>query len=127
MSTSKRCATVGCRAQADTTVSWSMRDDRAERTTDRVCSPCAESYLRRPALQARIEQPLTNPDNVLDQLTSAMERLSAERRKPTEDAQLVYRLHNIGEIADAALSAWEALDAHLTGGGALPNDWRNAR
>lgn len=52
---SATCATVGCRREATITISWSMRDNRSERTTERVCAECAESYLNRPALMARIE------------------------------------------------------------------------
>lgn len=44
-----RCATVGCRRTATEEVSYHYRGED-EKTTERVCTPCADSYERRPVL-----------------------------------------------------------------------------
>jgi hypothetical protein len=43
-----RCATVGCRSAATETITW---QDSGQPVTEQVCTPCAQSYARRPALQ----------------------------------------------------------------------------
>lgn len=48
-----RCATVGHGDRPAThEITWTWRGTRDEPVTEAVCGECADSYLRRPALQA---------------------------------------------------------------------------
>lgn len=43
----RKCATIGCKAEATEVIKYSYRRTIG---TDNVCTPCADSYARRPAL-----------------------------------------------------------------------------
>jgi hypothetical protein len=51
----RKCATVGCRAPATEVIKYRFRGERA---TDSVCSTCADSYERRPALNILARHPV---------------------------------------------------------------------
>jgi hypothetical protein len=49
---SAKCATVGCKNEPTEEITYTWPGDRDEQQKDKVCTPCAESYERRPALKA---------------------------------------------------------------------------
>jgi hypothetical protein len=51
----RKCATLGCKAQATQEIHFVFR---GEPMTEPVCTPCAESYERRPALAGLTRKPL---------------------------------------------------------------------
>lgn len=53
--TIRRCATVGCKADATEVIKYRLRGERA---TDSVCTPCADSYSRRPAITIIARHPI---------------------------------------------------------------------
>lgn len=57
-----KCATVGCRARSEGEVEW-------------FCTPCGESYARRPALRGRFI-PDTERGAHLDEISARTEALA---------------------------------------------------
>ena len=55
--TVRRCATIGCKAEATELVTYYYRGQEG-RCTDYVCIPCAESYERRPVLANLHRRPI---------------------------------------------------------------------
>jgi hypothetical protein len=114
--TPTRCATVGCPRRWSLLIAWSAKESRGREEIEHVCDQCAHGYLNRPALRAHIVT--TDPNRVLDTLTTAMERLSAEVNRPAPFHE------DVAAVARDAIRAWDALDVWMHEGGMPPRDWQ---
>jgi hypothetical protein len=87
-----QCSTIGCKRDATEQISYQYRGE-PERSTELDCTPCAESYARRPVLVGLVRVPLDKSVPVLQRYmrgwTSSVSNVSTwHTMRPATQAEI---------------------------------------